>query len=50
LSLNPRAVPVTVGIVMDLTSNWLRNAWTWVFAIYCVAVLPLLGWAIAQAL
>jgi hypothetical protein len=35
---------------MDSTGNWLVTAWTWVFAIYCVAVLPLLGWAIAQAL
>jgi hypothetical protein len=49
-SRNPPAVAITVGIGMDSTSNWLPNAWTWVFAIYCVAVLPLLGWAIAQAL
>jgi hypothetical protein len=35
---------------MDSTGNWLITAWTWVFAIYSVAVIPLLGWAIAQAI
>jgi hypothetical protein len=42
------AAPISV-VVMDSTGNWLGNAWTAVFAIYCVAVLPLLGWAIAHA-
>jgi hypothetical protein len=35
---------------MDSTGNLLGNAWTALFAIYCAAVLPLLGWAIAHAL
>jgi hypothetical protein len=34
---------------MGSTGNWLGNAWTAVLAIYCVAVLPLLAWAIAHA-
>jgi hypothetical protein len=42
------AVPLTIQR-MDSTGNWLSSAWTAVFAIYCVAVLPLLGWAIAHA-
>lgn len=35
---------------MEATDNRLATAWTAVFAIYCLAVLPLLGWAILQAL
>jgi hypothetical protein len=35
---------------MDSTSNWLSTAWTALLAVYALAVLPLLGWAIAQAL
>jgi hypothetical protein len=35
---------------MDSTGNPLGLAWTAVFAIYCVAVLPLLGWAISHSL
>jgi hypothetical protein len=35
---------------MDSTGNPLGLAWTAVFAIYGVAVLPLLGWAIVHSL
>jgi hypothetical protein len=41
--------PLRLLSLMDSTGNWLTNAWTALFAIYCVAVLPLLGWAIAHA-
>jgi hypothetical protein len=30
--------------------DWLSIAWTAILVIYCAAVLPLLGWAIVQAL
>jgi hypothetical protein len=30
--------------------NPLSIAWTAIFGIYCAAVLPLLGWAVVQAL
>lgn len=30
--------------------DWLSIAWTGMFGIYSAAALPLLGWAIAQAL
>ena len=30
--------------------DWLGTAWTSIFVIYAAAVLPLLGWAILQAL
>jgi hypothetical protein len=33
-----------------ITSDWLSTAWTSIFVIYVAAVLPLLGWALAQAL
>jgi hypothetical protein len=49
MSPNPWAAPISV-VVMDSTANWLGLAWGAVFAIYCVAVLPLLGWAIVHAL
>jgi hypothetical protein len=29
--------------------DWLSIAWTAIFLVYCMAVLPLLGWAIVQA-
>jgi hypothetical protein len=41
---------ITVDTGMDSTSNWLSTAWTALLAVYALAVLPLLGWAIAQAL
>jgi hypothetical protein len=34
---------------MEWTDKRLATAWSVVLAIYCLAVLPLLGWAIAQA-
>jgi hypothetical protein len=49
LSLNSLPALASVA-VMDSTGNWLGTAWTALLAIYCVAVLPLLGWAIAHAL
>jgi hypothetical protein len=30
--------------------DWLSIAWSAIFGIYCAAVLPLLGWAVVQAL